>query len=88
MPHTLSAKKRLRQADKRRIYNKSLRTEIKTCVRKLDAAVAEKDKAAAESTLRLVIEKLDKSVKKGVYHKNTAARKKSHCAKLLHQLAG
>lgn len=86
MPHNLSAKKRLRQNLERRERNRSVRSEVKTCVKKLLKAVEDKDKALAADLFRMAIAKIDKSVKKGVYHANTAARKKSGCAKILNQL--
>ena len=86
MPHTLSAKKRLRQAAKRRVYNKSIRSEIKTYTKKVLKAIADKDKALAVQFFNTVQAKLDKSWKKGVYHKNTVARKKAVLAKKLNAL--
>lgn len=86
MPHSLSAKKRLRQAAKRRVYNKSIRSEIKTYTKKVLKAIEEQDKALATQYFDTVQAKLDKSCKKGVYHKNTVARKKAKLAKKLQAL--
>ncbi len=87
MPHTKSAKKRLRQAAKRRVYNKSIRSEIKTYTKKVLKAIEDKDKALAAKYFDLTQKKLDKSHKKGVYHKNTVARKKAALAKKLAALS-
>jgi small subunit ribosomal protein S20 len=81
MAHTNSAKKRLRQDDKKRVYNKAVRSEIKTVSKKVEKAVEDKDKALATQYLNAAQAKLDKSQKKGVYHKNTVARKKAALAK-------
>ncbi|MHC4393540.1 MAG: 30S ribosomal protein S20 [Planctomycetota bacterium] len=86
MPHNASAKKRLRQDEVKRIRNKSDRSVIKTWTRKLESAVESKDKALAEKYFRETTSALDKAVKKGVYHKNTIARKKSHASKLINSL--
>ena len=82
MPHSVSAKKRVRQNATRRLCNKSIRSEIRTYTKRLEVAVEAKDKALAETCFKEAVSKLDKSLKKGVYHRNTVARKKSHCGKL------
>jgi small subunit ribosomal protein S20 len=80
MPHTKSAKKSLRQDEKRRLRNraakKGIRIQIKSFVEALGG-----DKAAAE--LKAAIKKLDKAAAKRVIHPNAAARKKSQLARML-----
>ena len=70
-----SAKKRILVAEKRAEKNKSVRSRVKTAVKKVDAAIAANDKAAAEAALKAAVSELDKATKKGIYHKNTTARK-------------
>jgi small subunit ribosomal protein S20 len=78
--------KRIKQAEKRRLRNKSVRSALKTCAKKFEVALAEKDKEKAEATLRIVIKKLDKAAAKGIIHKNTAAHKKSRLIRKFNQV--
>ena len=82
MPHSNQARKRLRQNEKHRIYNKSIRSEVRTLTKTLAAHVEEKQAEAAAETLRLLMSKLDKATKSNVYHRNTAARRKAKVAAL------
>ena len=74
MANIKSAKKRILVSQKRADRNKSIRSKVKTAIKKVDAAIAANDKAAAEEALKLAVSELDKATKKGVYHKNTTAR--------------
>ncbi|CAA7388706.1 unnamed protein product [Spirodela intermedia] len=85
-----SAAKRARQAEKRRIYNKSKKSEMKTRMKKVFEALDElKKKAEAQAEELLPVEKLvaeaysaiDKAVKAGSLHRNTGARRKSRLAR-------
>jgi small subunit ribosomal protein S20 len=74
--------KRNRQNEKRRMRNKSVKSSLKTAIRKFhEATSAEGDNA--EALLRDASRKLDKAVSKGVIHKNQAANRKSAIAKKL-----
>ena len=81
-----SAKKRILVSRKRADRNKSVRSRIKTAVKKVDAAVEAGDKAAATEALRAAVSELDKATKKGIYHKNTTARKVSRMTKSVNAL--
>ena len=81
MANIKSQKKRILTNEKARLRNKSYKSELKTLIRKVDAAVESGNKDAAAETLRKASRKLDKAVSKGVLHKNTAANKKSGLAK-------
>jgi small subunit ribosomal protein S20 len=74
--------KRNRQNEKRRMRNKSVKSSLKTAIRKFHESVAAGDENAAE-LLRDASRKLDKAVSKGVIHKNQAANRKSSIAKKL-----
>ena len=76
-----SAKKRILVAEKRAEKNKSVRSRVKTAVKKVDAAIAAGDKAAAQECLVNATRELDMATTKGVYHKNTSSRKVSRLAK-------
>lgn len=86
MPNIKSQIKRLRQAEKRRIRNKSIKSEIKTYIKKFESSIQSGNIEQAESFLRLVQKKLDKAVSKGVLHKRTGSRKLSKLAKKLFAL--
>jgi small subunit ribosomal protein S20 len=73
--------KRNRQNEKARLRNKSVKSSLKTVIRKLNAASEAGDSAAATDLLRDASRKLDKAVSKGVIHKNQAANRKSAIAK-------
>jgi len=83
MPTSLSAKKRLRQNEKRRLQNKAVRSNVRTAVKKFRAALADGNLDEARSQLPVIQKKLDSAVAKGVYHKNTGARRKSRLSVLL-----
>jgi small subunit ribosomal protein S20 len=74
VPNIKSAKKRVRIAEEKRKKNKGIRTRIKNITRKLKE---EKNPKKAEELLKVAYSAVDKAVKKGVLHKNTAARKKA-----------
>jgi small subunit ribosomal protein S20 len=78
--------KRNRQNEKRRLRNKSVKSSLKTAVRKFHESVTAGDGNAAD-LLREASRKLDKAVSKGVIHKNQAANRKSAIAKKLAALS-
>jgi small subunit ribosomal protein S20 len=80
--------KRNKQNEKRRLRNKSVKSSLKTAIRKFDAARNEADAENATLLARDASRKLDKAVSKGVIHKNQAANKKSSIAKRLQSTAG
>ena len=77
MANTPQAKKRARQNEARFQVNKARRSRIRTYLRKVEEAIASGDKDAAASALRAAQPELMRGVTKGVYHKNTVARKMS-----------
>jgi small subunit ribosomal protein S20 len=79
--------KRNRQNEKRRLRNKSVKSALKTSVRKFNEATTAGDAEQATVLLREASRKLDKAVSKGVIHKNQAANRKSAIAKRLSSLA-
>lgn len=86
MAHSLSAKKRVRQNAKRNEINRARKSQIRTQVKRFEAAVGSGDATAAAEQLRLVAKKLDKVASTSTMHKKTAARKKSRLAKKLNAL--
>ncbi len=88
MANIKSQIKRNRQNEKRRLRNKSVKSALKTAIRKFNEAAQAGDATAAEELLRVASRKLDKAVSKGVIHKNQAANRKSAIARRHHSLAG
>lgn len=87
MANIKSKQKRILTNEKSRQRNKSVRSAVRTEIRKFREAVATGDKAAAEKQLRVASRALDKSVSKGVFHRNTAANKKSGMATAFNKMA-
>lgn len=83
MAHSLSAKKRIRQNEKRRVVNRQRTSEVKTETKKFLSLVQQREVAGAQEQLKLVHKKLDQVAAKGTMHANTAARTKSRLAKRL-----
>ena len=77
MANSPQAKKRARQNEKRFAINKARRSRIRTYLRRVEEAIASGDKNAASEALKAAQPELMRGVTKGVFHKNTAARKMS-----------
>lgn len=82
MPNNASAKKRMRQEQKRRLHNRSIKSLVKTQITKARQAIVAAD-ADAEASVRAAASELDRAAKKGVIHRNNAARRKSRLMKQL-----
>jgi small subunit ribosomal protein S20 len=77
LANTAQAKKRARQAEKHREHNASLRSMVRTYLKKAYNAVETGDKALAESSYQAAVPVIDRMANKGLLHKNKAARHKS-----------
>lgn len=77
MANSPQSKKRARQNERRYAVNKARRSRIRTFLRKVEEAIASGDKEAATAALLAAQPELMRGVTKGVFHKNTAARKMS-----------
>lgn len=88
MPHTKSAKKRLRQSLQRRARNRAVKSALRTQVRKVLEAVQSRDAAKAETEFRLAAKQMDQAAAKRVIHPNKAARVKSRLAAKIRVLKG
>ncbi|GHS88266.1 30S ribosomal protein S20 [Synergistales bacterium] len=80
MPNKQSAEKRVRTAERNRIYNRYWTTRCKNAVKKVLASVESKDNAEAVKSFDVAQSVIDKAVVKGVMHRNTAARRKQMMA--------
>jgi len=88
MANTASQIKRNRQNSKRHARNLAVRSEMKTRIKKAEAAAAAGDAAAAEEALRAAQARIDSSVAKGVLHPRTAARRKSRLTRRVRDQLG
>ncbi|MBL4772289.1 MAG: 30S ribosomal protein S20 [Alcanivoracaceae bacterium] len=77
MANSSSAKKRVRQAAKRRVHNMGIRTEARTYIKNVIKAIESGDKKQAQELYVKMIPVIDKVVNKGIFHKNKIARHKS-----------
>ena len=87
MPNIKSAKTRVKVIETKTLRNKMLKTQLRTAMKKYEAAVEAGDKAVATETYKAAVKKLDKAVCQGLIHKNAAARKKSQFTKKMNTLA-
>ena len=87
MANIASAKKRARQSEERRVHNASLRSRMRTAVKRVRKAIAEGNKEAAQGALRSAASMLDSTAGKGIVHKNMAARNKSRLAAAVKAMA-
>jgi small subunit ribosomal protein S20 len=77
MPNHKSAEKRDRQNERRKAINTAGRSRLRTQIKKLRSVLAEGDASAAKTLLPETVSLIDKAARKGVLHKNAAARHKS-----------
>jgi len=82
-----SAKKRVLVNQTKALRNKMIKSGVKTAVKKVDAAIAAGDKAAAQQALVVATSEINKAASKGIYHKNNAARKVSRLAVAVNKMA-
>ena len=82
MPNIKSAKKRVSIIEKKTLQNKRVKSELKTVLKKANAALTANDENK-EAAVKLAVKKVDQACAKGILHKNNAARKKSALVKKL-----
>ena len=87
MANTASARKRIRQTEKRTARNQARKARMRTFVKKVEVACAVGDKAAAAEALRLAQPEMQRAVIKGVAHLNTVSRKISRLSARVKALA-
>lgn len=87
MANIASAKKRARQSEKHRQHNVTLRTRIRSAVRKIEKAIEAGKKEEAASAFRAATPVIDSMVNKGIVHKNNAARSKSRLNARIHAMS-
>jgi len=82
-----SAKKRILVNETKAIRNKAVKSKVKTLIKKVEAATVAGDTTLAKANLLAATTEIDKSCSKGIFHKNTAARKVSRLTKAVNKLA-
>ena len=87
MPNIKSSKKDVIRSKVAYEKNKAAKSEMKTTLKKYDAALESGDKAVAEAAYLQAVKAVDQAVNKGLLHKNNAARKKSSMTLKLNKLA-
>ena len=87
MANIKSAKKRILVNRTRAARNKATRSAVKTSIKKVYAAIDQKDKEAANAALSNAVSTISKATSKGVYHKNTTSRKTSRLQKAVNTMA-
>lgn len=87
MANTAQARKRSRQAINRRDMNFALRTEFRTAIKKVLKAVADGNKTEAQAAFITSQSTIDKIARKGIFHKNKAARHKSRLSSKIKAMA-
>ena len=75
MPNIKSAKKRVLIGEVRNARNKATKSDLKTAIKKFEAAAAEGNRTEADGAYKVAVKKVDQAVAKGVLHKNTAAHR-------------
>ena len=86
MPNIKSAKKRVLVTKTKTLQNKMFKTELKTDIKKYQAALAAGDTELAKATYKIAVKKIDQAAARGIIHKNAAAHKKSQFTKALNNM--
>ena len=86
VPNIKSAKKRVRVTAAKTLQNKIVKTQLKTEIKKYNAALEAGDMEAAQATYRAAVKKIDQAAAYGIIHKNQAAHKKSQFTKKLNAM--
>ena len=87
MANIKSAKKRILVNQAKALQNQMVKSQLKTVIKKFNAAVESGDKAVASEAYKLAVKKVDQAVAHGILHKNNAAHKKSEFALKFNKMA-
>ena len=87
MANTASARKRIRQTERRTDRNQARKSRMRTFVKKVEAAIASGDKDQAAAAFKAAQPEMQRAAGKGVIHKNTVSRKLSRLSKRIKVLA-
>ena len=87
MPNIKSAKKRVKVSQAKALRNQIFRTQMRTIIKKYDAALASGDQELAAAAYKAAVKKIDQAVAHAILHKNNAAHKKSSFTLKLNKMA-
>ncbi|MCL6452470.1 MAG: 30S ribosomal protein S20 [Alicyclobacillus sp.] len=87
MPNIKSAEKRVRTSARRSLRNTSLKSALRTTIKKFETALVQNDVEQARLALKIATRALDKAATKGVIHRNAASRKKSRLTRRFNAVA-
>ena len=87
MANIKSAKKRVKVTEAKTLRNKIFRSQLKTEIKKYEAALEAGDNELAKETYKAAVKRIDRACARGLMHKNTAAHKKSELTKKLNAMA-
>lgn len=82
MANIASQEKRIHRAERERLANRRYTSTVKTCFRRLEAAVADGDSARADAEHRELVSQIDRAVARGGLHRNSGGRKKARAARI------
>jgi small subunit ribosomal protein S20 len=82
MANIHSQKKRILRSEREQLENRRYTSKVKTYFRRLERAVSSGDDQAADAEHRVLVQTIDKAVKRGALHRNSGARKKSRAARV------
>ncbi|MEX2030257.1 MAG: 30S ribosomal protein S20 [Anaerolineales bacterium] len=85
MANTRSAKKRIRQTERRRLRNRPILARVRSYLKRAQTVDTVSDPDAARRTVLAAIQELDRAASKGILHKNNVARRKSRLLRRLNQ---
>jgi len=85
LANTKSAVKRMRQAEKRRLRNRQVRSQARTYIKRARVQIEAGELDEAQKAVAQAVQALDKAVEKGILHKNNVARRKSRLMQQLKQ---
>lgn len=88
MANIKSAMKRAKKAKVRALRNRTIKSTVKTMIKRFEEAVQAANVEEAKVRLQKAIKTIDKAASKGILHKNNAANKKSRLTKLYNKIAG
>ena len=88
MANIASQEKRIHRAERERIENRRRTSQVKTWIRRLEAAVEDGDAARADEELRELVSRVDRAVKSGALHRNAGARRKARAARIRARISG
>ena len=86
MANNKSSKKRIRQTERRTLRNRMTKSAVRTAMKKVSSAIAERDKDGALAQFKIFEKLSDTAEGKGVFHSNMAARKKSRFMKQINRI--